>query len=376
MNSFHLRPTRPGPRWLAVVCALALAGCAGTPTATPLPAPALTPAPATATAPPLPTVTAAPAPTATASGVLLAFLAGDGDPRPLAAAQTTAAELGWRFESRSATAPEAPAALQEWAAQGAGVIVVEGAGLTEATRAAAAEWPAVYFIGLGQAAEAETPGNLLALGGAQDRLDQAGFLAGMLAGFATETERVAVFSDPTSPEGRKYRNGFLSGVRYTCPKCRLDTLDLTGSGTADLARAEGVKYAALGADVIFAAAGPAGEAALLGAAEAGAVVIGSHSDARTTVFGGGAAGADRVLTSVYADPGAALAGALRAFHAGQPLSGAQPLSLANAGIGLAPLQDPAGRVEPLDVQEVETARQRLAARTLETGVDPLTGDER
>lgn len=378
MNVHPYRPTWPGPRWLAAICALALAGCGRAPTATPPPEPGLTAQPPTVTAAaPPPTTTAQPAPTATASGFGLGFLAVDGDPRPMAAAQSTAAELGWRFETTSATAAEAAAALQQLAAQGAGVIVVEGSALGDATRAAAAEWPAVYFIALGQADGNALPGNVLNLGGPEDRLDQAGFLAGMVAGFATETERVAVVSDTTSAAGRKYRNGFLSGVRYTCPKCRLDTLDLSETAATEFARAEAVKYAALGADVIFAAAGPAGEAALLGAAEAGAWVIGSNRDARVELFGaGGAPGADQVLTSVYADPGAALAAALRAYQAGQSFSGVQPLSLANAGIGLAPLHDPAGRLEPLDVQDVETARQRLAERALETGVDPATGDER
>jgi basic membrane lipoprotein Med (substrate-binding protein (PBP1-ABC) superfamily) len=96
-----------------------------------------------------------------------------------------------------------------------------------------------------------------------------------------------------------------------------------------------------------------------------------------TVFEAGTlAGADRVLTSAYVDLGGALTQVLSAYAAGQPPTGALPLTLANAGVVLAPYRHSEGALSPLDVQDVEQARLRLAERSLETGVDPLTGDER
>jgi basic membrane lipoprotein Med (substrate-binding protein (PBP1-ABC) superfamily) len=166
-------------------------------------------------------------------------------------------------------------------------------------------------------------------------------------------------------------------VRFTCPKCRIDTIDLAGTEATEFARGEGVKYAALGADVIFAAAGASGDAALLDAAQVGAFVVGSGNDVFVTVFGGGSeAGADRVLTSVYLAWEAALGSALQDFADGSSRSGVEPLSLANGGVVMAPLRDPDGVLSLLDQQDIESTKARLADRSLETGVDPLTGQER
>jgi hypothetical protein len=96
-----------------------------------------------------------------------------------------------------------------------------------------------------------------------------------------------------------------------------------------------------------------------------------------TVFeNGAAAGADRALTSVYLDYGLALTRAMQAYAAGERPAGAQPLTLADGGVVLAPWRNAEAVLSPLDLKDVEQARAQLAERSLETGVDPLTGAER
>lgn len=241
-------------------------------------------------------------------------------------------------------------------------------------RSLAREHTHIYFIVLdGSPSAAETmPANLLVIGGLEDRHDQAGFLAGMAAGFATETQRVAAFTLPTTPEGLKYRNGFVSGVRYACPKCRIDLVDLPDSQSALFAGDEAVKYVALGADVVFAKADEAGGVALFAAADSGAWAIGSGrypNDAPPPE-------AARLIASVYVEAEAALAEALRAYLAGQPRSGVEPLSLTNGGLGLTIYPNADAALSPLDRRDIEAARARLADGSLETGVDPVTGEER
>ena len=287
-----------------------------------------------------------------------------------AAIQRAAQEFGWSFELAP---PEALRTL----AQSASVIVVDDATSQATTRAVAAEFPKVYFVGVNQSAVEDPPPNLLMLGGPPSRQDQAGFLAGMAAGLATQTRKVAVVGDPATAEGLKYRNGFLHGVRYACPRCRVDFIDVANTDQTTWASEEAARYALYGTDVFFGAAGPAGDAALTAAAENGAWALGSVNDAYATFFNNGAApGADRVLTSVYLDAGEALYTALASYHAGKPLSGVQPLSATTGAIVLAPVRDKIGALTALDQADLAAALARLADGSLDTGIDPLTGEER
>jgi len=285
------------------------------------------------------------------------------------AVQRAAQEFGWEISETQDTSTDS---LRGLAQSGAIVVVAEQGDLLEAAR----EFPAVYFIGLQQENVDDLPTNLLALGpGARD--DQAGFLAGMVAGFATETQIVTVIGDPNSIHGRNYRNGFLHGMFYSCPECRVLNIDVTDLNDSAEPSATVATYFIVGSDVFFAAAGNAGNQALTAAAEAGAKVIGSGEDMYLTRFGGGSAlGAEHVLTSVYFDPGAAVYQALSAFHAGQSLSGAQNFTAANSALVLAPYRDPAGALSTLDQTDIATALARLANGSLETGIDPTTGEER
>jgi len=269
----------------------------------------------------------------------------------------------------------APAAVRAAAQAGTAVIVADGPELEAEARSAASQFPAIYFICL-QLNGSGLPPNVLALG-ATPREDQAGFLAGMAAGFVTKATRVAVIGDPTSAAGLRYRNGFLHGVRYTCAKCRLDNIDVRNAsdvaGTVDTA----AKYALYGVDVFFAAAGDAGDAALVKVTQAGAWGIGSGRDVVAPLFNGGsAAGADKILTSVYLDPAAALSNALTLYHAGTPLTGTQSLSAATGALIFAPDHGSTGGLSALDRHDLATMVTQLADGSFDTGIDPATGEER
>ena len=287
-----------------------------------------------------------------------------------AVVQQAAAESGWDYRLDS---PGTPPALEAAAREGALIVVSHGAELAGAALELAGRYPETYFISL-PAPEGELPPNLLGLGGPGDRYDQAGLLAGMAAGFASQNRYAVGVGDLEDVIARNYLMGFLHGVRYVCPRCRVE---IVNAGGADLARDITV-YRAGGADAFFAAPGPAGEEVLRLAAGKGAWVVGSGADVHLTVFGDGSLPeAERLLTSVYLDAGPALAAALAAFRQGAPLpTGAQPLSAANGAVVVAPYREPAGILTPLDQQVMATTLSRLADGSLETGVNPLTGEER
>ncbi len=277
-------------------------------------------------------------------------------------------EFGWEAQQVQADAPN----VVETAAQaGASVIVLDGPQLSEQALIIVGRYPQTYFIALHPVA-GDLPANLVAF--TEARTDQAAFLAGMAAGFATAKKYVVVIGDPTTSEGLKSTNGFLHGARYACPKCRVETVAVTGDLEKD--KASVVIYANSGADVFFAAAGVPDEL-MLRATESEAWVIGWGGDVYMTAFeSGNHPGAGRVLTSVFLDPSTALYTALTAYHAGAPLTGAHPPSAANGAVGIALYRSPSDALSPFDKQAIETALNQLADGSLDPGIDPVTGEEK
>ena len=294
-----------------------------------------------------------------------------------AALQAVAKDLGWTFQS-TRDFVDAQTSMQDMsglAAQGVDVVVVDGADLADVTRAMASTFaPHTNFIGVGQAATGTSLPNLLTLGAGPARQDQLGFMDGVVAGYATRTKVLTAVGDTTSPTGLKYRNGFLNGVLLSCADCRVDFVDLTNPNDG-AAVAEQVRLATVsGSDVVFAAAGPASPAILQAATGAGGWVLGADADVYQSVFAGGAvAGADRVLTSAYFDPVAAVIAALQAYKAGVPWGGARPYAAATGALVLAPVRVSTTVLSDRDRSQIQATLAQLADGSLDTGVDPLTG---
>ena len=127
------------------------------------------------------------------------------------------------------------------------------------------------------------------------REDQAGFLAGVLAGLLTESQTVGIVAGMEIPPVKKFRNGYENGVAYVCPEC--DTIGVYIDSFTDPARGKtaALSQIAEGADVIFGAGGPTGSGGILGAAQHGVWVIGVDQDEYFTTFKAGAVeGADKI----------------------------------------------------------------------------------
>ncbi|HMK09911.1 MAG TPA: hypothetical protein VK449_12855 [Anaerolineales bacterium] len=220
-------------------------------------------------------------------GLALVTLAACGAPRPQASpvpataipVATAAATSGppWLLLD-AAVAPEVRQAVQAWASQTG--LEVREADLRQAERQppgdlwgvvgeeeSLASLPAAWSGGsivrvvvdpvrLASDARTSTLGPEVAE-------DEAGFLMGAAAGLATGTGLVGVVG---AGQGEAWREGFEEGLRYSCPKCRLDTLaepSQAGFGTDVVAVAPGTAVEAEGTapwlvvfdDPAFAAAG-------------------------------------------------------------------------------------------------------------------------
>ena len=205
--------------------------------------------PATPTAPPAPTATAAP------PALKVGYAAdAQGTPNVLEEVQGLAQQLGWEVVPDTSGLT----AITALAQAGAQIVVADGAALEAATRQAASAFPQTYFIGVNQTGTGDDLPNLLVLGGGPSREDQLGFMAGVVAGFASQAQVVTAVGYTGTPAGLKYRNGFLHGVRYSCSRCRIDFVDAVDLNS-DAAAVERARLnASISSDVVFAAAGATG----------------------------------------------------------------------------------------------------------------------
>ena len=148
---------------------------------------------------------------------------------------------------------------------GANVIITSGSALGEATAAAATDNPDIVFIGVDQP-QAEPICNYTGLIFPED---QAGFLAGALAGLLTETNTIAaVLGTDLVPPVVAFKEGFENGAEYANPD--VNVISTYHPGGLDVAFTDpefGATTArqALdnGADVVFGAGGQTGNGALI-----------------------------------------------------------------------------------------------------------------
>ena len=171
--------------------------------------------------------------------------------------------------------------LDFFAGQNYDVIVAAGVGLADAALQAADKWPDSVFVGLDQPPAGSVP-NFVNI---KFPVDQAGFLAGALAANVTATGIIrAACEDSGLFSNWQTCEGFRAGARHEDPFVQVRVLYRDNGSQESLFRdrdwgqAAALDLIADGADIIFGVGGGTGEAALVGAAEAGAWAIGSERD--------------------------------------------------------------------------------------------------
>lgn len=161
--------------------------------------------------------------------------------------------------------------IAEFAENDYNVIVTVGFALAEDTNAAAVAYPDILFVGVDQFQTEVTPGVV----GMVFYEDQAGFLAGVLAGRLTESDTVAVvLGSDIIPPVVAFNDGFEAGVRYV--DSDINVISTFHPGGVDIAFSDPQWGAATarqaldqGADVVFAAGGLTGNGALIEVAATG-----------------------------------------------------------------------------------------------------------
>jgi basic membrane protein A len=251
------------------------------------------------------------------------------------------------------------------------VIFTVGPLMAELTQNLAERYPASRFIAVNAGFE-NAPANLQ---GILFREDQAGFLAGVLAGQLSASQTVGVVTGTETPAVLRYRHGFASGVASVCPACEVIAVAIDRAADQTRGRTAALRQIAEGADIIFGVGGPTGAGALLSAAQDGVWAIGAEVDQYVTTFGGGETpGADRLVTSAIPRADVAAYTVLADIVMGRFQSGQVQADAASGGIGLAPFHQAAPAVSTDLQAQLLTTLQDLASGHLTTGVDPTTGN--
>jgi basic membrane protein A and related proteins len=182
--------------------------------------------------------------------------------------------------------------------QGYDVIITSGIGLDDETLQASILNPDIVFIGINQP-QTEFPKNLIPLTFAEDQM---GFLAGALAAQLTETNIVGAVCETAGIDSMwRYCEGFRAGAEYIDDTIRAVILYREGQESEKLfideawGMEQGHYLIHRGADVIFAAGGATGQAALRVAGEEGVYAIGAERDQAVLLDESGKS----VVTSIY-----------------------------------------------------------------------------
>ncbi len=261
--------------------------------------------------------------------------------------------------------------IEQFAGQGYDMIVTIGFALGDSTKQTAQAHPGVKFASVDMSYDPAMP-NVMGL---VFREDQAGFMAGALAGMMTKSKTVGIVAGMEIPPVKRFRNGYENGVHYVCPECRVvgEYID----SFTDPARGEKAAQQQIAdkADVIFGAGGLTGQAGILAAAQRGVWVIGVDTDQYLTIFREGQErGADKILSSAVKRTDVAAYHAVKAAYEGSFKGGTFMLDAAADAVGLAPFHDAEKAIPPEVKLKLGEIFQMLASGKLDTGVDPATGD--
>jgi len=228
---------------------------------------------------------------------------------------------------------EYEANLRQLIERGDDLIVTIGSTTGPAVERLATRYPQVHFI----IVDYEPSPDSKNVTGLVFSEDQAGFMAGALAGLITERGTVGFVGGMDVAPVRKFQRGFEHGLAYTNRRASV-VQSFTDSFTDEEAgQRVGEEMVEQGADVVFAAAGLSGSAAIRSAAQKGAWVIGVDQDQwRTTFQNGQVAGAERLVTSAIKQVDRAVYTAITRAVEGKLHGGALHFDLSNDGVGLAP----------------------------------------
>ena len=290
-------------------------------------------------------------------------------------------------------ASEYAADIQAFVSQGYNIVVTVGFNLTADTVAAAKANPTINFVGVDQSpvcvdAEGNPDPTFTCAGDAKTVLpnytslyfaeDQAGYLAGIVAAYATKNNSVGAIGGTTlcAPCVR-YIQGYELGAKSVNPDIEVSSAYVTNdfSAAAFNDPAGGKTFAttfikANGVDVMFQVAGKTGNGVLEAACAANIDGIGVDVDQWVSI---GAPNNECIITSAEKHVQSAVSQAIVGISSENLAAGDVLFDAANDGIGVSSFHDAAARFGPEVQAALDTALAGMKAGTLKTCPDTGCG---
>jgi basic membrane protein A and related proteins len=255
--------------------------------------------------------------------------------------------------------------MQTFVDQNYDMVIAVGFLMTDDVLAVAKANPKVKFA-IVDGSHDNPPANLTDL---LFREDQAGFLAGALAGLYTKSNVVAGVYGIDIPPVHKYRVGFENGAKYT--NKNVETRGIyQGAGPKafndpDWGKQQGITFADGGADLIFGAGGNTGNGALLAAQQKGKTCIGVDVDQ----FESYPEVQSCLITSAEKKLAVAVKAWITSVVKGTVKNGTSLFDASNGGVGLAPFHNFDSKVTSDEKAKLQDIEKQLASGALKTGAE-------
>ena len=212
--------------------------------------------------------------------------------------------------------------------EGADLIICCGYMFADTIREAALAHPEQKFAIIDDASNDDLP-NVACLMFSQE---QAGYLAGLAAGYMTKTKTVGYVQGMVSEVMNCFGTGYVTGVLSACPDARI--IEYNSNSFTDIAggAAAAKSMVTNGADVIFHAAGNTGVGVINTCGEENIWAIGVDTDQSSL-------DPAHVLTSAMKCVDVAARDISESVKEGTFTGGVHKYDLSNGGVGLAPTRD-------------------------------------
>jgi basic membrane lipoprotein Med (substrate-binding protein (PBP1-ABC) superfamily) len=254
--------------------------------------------------------------------------------------------------------------------EGADLVVTVGFLMGDATAAMAKKYPNVKFVIIDYAFAPGKDGtdlyqselkNVSSLMFAED---QAGYLAGVLAGCVSESGKVATVAGMEIPPVVRFVKGFQNGAKSAKPNIETLNQYIPDFNDPATGKSVGQSFISQGADVIFGVGGNTGNGGLLAAKEAGKQAIGVDVDQYLTY----PEVKDALISSAVKNMDVATATAVQEFVEGSLKPGVEQFTIATNGVGLAPFHDWDSKISQACKAKVKAAEAAIQADPTVTGV--------
>jgi basic membrane protein A len=268
--------------------------------------------------------------------------------------------------------------INNFVAEGCGMIVTVGFLMGDATATAAKENPDVqfaivdfpYFPGAGCDENVDDcyseEGGLSNVTSLMFAEDQAGYLAGVLAGCMNESGVIGSVSGMEIPPVVKFVVGYQNGARTQNPDIETLNVYIPDFNDPATGKQAGETMIADGADILFGVGGNTGNGGLLAAHEAGLLGIGVDVDQYNTY----PEVQSSLLTSAMKVVDTSTFDAVTAFVAGELEGGINLGTITNGGVSLASYHDQDGNIDQACKDAVAAAEAGLADGSIDTGYSP------